>query len=174
MLTVFIAISESFINSGFSNALIRKKNATIDFSTVFYFNLVVGVLFYGILFVSAPLISTFFKEPQLIPLLRVMAIGLIISSFTIIQRTTLTRRIDFKLQTRISVIAAIVSGIIGITMAYKGFGVWSLVAQTLSKEAINSLLLWLWNRWRPLWGFQRRIFQRTLRVWVPPISQRTY
>lgn len=160
MLTIFIAVSESFINSGFSNALIRKKDATeIDFSTVFYFNLAVGVLFYFTLFFSAPYVAIFFKEPQLDPLLKVLALGLIISSLTIIQRTTLTKRIDFKLQTRISVIAAVGSGTIGITMAYKGFGVWSLVAQTLSRDAINSLLLWLWNRWRPMWVFSIQSFK---------------
>lgn len=160
MLTIFIAVSESFINSGFSNALIRKKDATeVDFSTVFYFNLIVGFLFYFILFLIAPLVASFFKEPQLAPLLRVLALGLIISSLTIIQRTTLTKRIDFKLQTKISVISAISSGIIGISMAYYGFGVWSLVFQTLSRQAINSLLLWLWNRWRPLWVFSVASFK---------------
>ena len=160
MLAIFIAVSESFINSGFSNALIRKKDATqVDLSTVFYFNLVVGVLFYFILFFSAPYIALFFKEPQLDALLKVLALGLIISSLTIIQRTTLTKRIDFKLQTRISIIAAIGSGIIGVTMAYKGFGVWSLVAQTLSRQTINSLFLWLWNKWRPIWVFSIASFK---------------
>lgn len=160
MLAIFIAVSESFINSGFSNALIRKKDATeVDFSTVFYFNLIAGVLFYLILFLIAPLVGSFFNEPQLKPLLRVLALGLIISSLTLIQRTTLTRRIDFKLQTKISVIAALGSGVVGIGMAYKGFGVWSLVFQTLSKQAMNSLLLWLWNRWRPLWVFSIESFK---------------
>lgn len=159
MITIFIAISQSFINSGFSNALIRKKNATnTDYSTVFYFNLVVGTLFYLILFLSAPAISRFFNEPQLISIVRVISIGLIISSLTIIQRTILTKRVDFKLQARISVIASSVSGIVAIVMAYKGFGVWALVSQTLINQALVSIFLWLWNRWRPILIFSKKSF----------------
>ena len=159
MITIFIAISQSFINSGFSNALIRKKDATnTDYSTVFYFNLVVGTLFYLILFLSAPAISRFFNEPQLISIVRVISIGLIISSLTIIQRTILTKRVDFKLQARISVIASSVSGIVAVVMAYKGFGVWALVSQTLINQALVSIFLWLWNRWRPILIFSKKSF----------------
>lgn len=160
MITIFIAISNSFINSGFSQALIRKKGCTeTDYSTVFYFNLIVGVLFFGILFISAPAISRFFDEPQLIPLVRVLAGVLVIDALSMIQRTTLTKRIDFKLQTKVSVISSSVSGGIGVAMAFYGFGVWSLVAKTLSQQAINSLLLWTWNRWRPLWVFSIQSFK---------------
>ncbi len=160
MLTIFISISEAFINSGFSQALIRKKDCTeVDYSTVFYFNLTAGVALFLILFIAAPMIASFFNEPQLKPLVKVLSLSLIISSFTVIQRTTLTKRIDFKLQTKISVIAALGSGGIGIGMAYTGFGVWSLVFQTLSKQSINSLLLWLWNRWRPMLTFSIESFK---------------
>lgn len=160
MITVFIAISVSFINSGFSNALIRKKDCTdTDFSTVFYFNLVVGVLFYLILFFTAPAISQFFNEPALVRILQVLGVILIIDSLTIIQLTILTKRIDFKLQARISIIASIGSGIVAIAMAYYGFGVWALVAQKLIRQALNSLFLWLWNRWRPLLVFSIASFK---------------
>lgn len=160
MLTIFIAISESFINSGFASALIRKKHCTqTDYSTVFTYNLIVGVLFFLLLFFCAPLIAKFFKEPQLILLVRVLGFGLIISSLTIIQRTILTKRIDFKLQTKISVIAAIGSGIVGIAMAYSGYGVWSLVFKALTSQVLNSLLLWIWNRWRPTWKFSVQSFK---------------
>lgn len=160
MLAIFISVSETFINSGFTNALIRKNDATeTDYSTVFYFNLAAGITLFLILLFSAPLIGQFFNEPQLIPIVRVLAIGLIISSLTIIQRTTLTKRIDFKLQAKISLISGILSGIIAIIMAYKGFGVWSLVVKTLSAQAITSLLLWLWNRWRPTLVFSRKSFK---------------
>ncbi len=160
MITIFIAISQSFIDSGFSSALIRKKNCTeTDYSTVFYFNLTVGILFYLILFFSGPLISYFFKETQLTNLVRVLSLILIINSLTIIQRTILTKRIDFKLQSKISIISALASGIIGIGMAYFGFGVWSLVFQTLSRQVFNSSLLWLWNRWRPMWIFSIQSFK---------------
>ena len=160
MITVFIAVSESFINSGFSSALIRKKDCTnIDFSTVFYFNLAAGILFFLILFFTAPFIAGFFDEPQLTVIVQVLGIVLIIDSLTLIQRTILTKRIDFKLQTRISVIASLGSGVIAIVMAYKGFGVWSLVAQRIAKESLNSIFLWLWNRWKPLLVFSKQSFK---------------
>jgi O-antigen/teichoic acid export membrane protein len=160
MITVFIAVSESFINSGFSSALIRKKDCTdTDFSTVFYFNLVTGILFFIILFFSAPAIAGFFDEPQLEAIVQVLGIILIIDSLTLIQRTILTKRIDFKLQARISVIASLGSGIVAIVMAFNGFGVWSLVAQRLLRQGLNSFFLWLWNRWRPLWIFSKQSFK---------------
>lgn len=161
MITVFIAISSSFINSGFGNALIRKQNCTEkDFSTVFYFNLIMGVLFFWILFFSAPAISRFYNEPQLKHIIQVLGIVLIIDSLTIIQRTILIKRIDYKLQTKISVISSVISGTVGLTMAFNGFGVWSLVAKQICQQAMNSLLLWIWNRWRPLLVFSRKSFQQ--------------
>lgn len=160
MITVFIAVSESFINSGFSSALIRKKDCTdTDFSTVFYFNLVAGVLFFLLLFFFAPAISGFFNEPELTAILQVLGVVLIIDSLTLIQRTILTKRIDFKLQAKISVIASIGSGVVAILMALYGFGVWALVAQRIFKQGLNSLFLWLWNRWKPLLVFSKKSFK---------------
>ncbi|HOC37492.1 MAG TPA: MOP flippase family protein [Tenuifilaceae bacterium] len=160
MITIFIAVSESFINSGFSSALIRKKECTqADYSTVFFYNLTAGAIFFTILLFSAPAISGFFKEPELKPIIQVLGAVLIIDSATIIQRTILTKQINFKLQTRISVIAALGSGAMAIGMAYSGFGVWSLVAQRLCKQAINSFLLWLWNKWKPIAVFSRQSFR---------------
>jgi teichuronic acid exporter len=164
MLTIFIAISQSFIDSGFANALIRKKDCTqADFSTVFFFNLLIGLFFYIVLFFSAPGISIFFKEPQLKGLLQVLGLGLIINSFTVIQQTILVKRIDFKLQTRISIISAIASGIIGIGMAYLGYGVWSLVFRTLTGFFFTSFLLWLWNNWKPTFVFSTQSFHELFR-----------
>jgi teichuronic acid exporter len=160
MLTVFIAVSESFINSGFSSALIRKKDCTnTDFSTVFYFNLAAGILFFILLYLSAPAISSFFDEPELTSIIQVMGVVLIIDSLTIIQRTILTKRIDFKLQARISIIASIGSGVVAIAMAFNGFGVWALVAQRLVKQGLNSLFLWIWNRWKPMLVFSTESFK---------------
>lgn len=160
MLTIFIAISQSFIDSGFRQALIRKQNCTqADYSTIFYFNIVVGVLFYILLFVCAKSIGNFYHEPILKQLIRVLGIGLIINSFIIIQSTLLTKRIDFKLQAKISVISSFISGIISIYMAYTGWGVWSLVALTLVKYTVSSLLIWFWGNWKPIWYFSLKSFK---------------
>ncbi len=150
MLTIFIALSQSFIDSGFTNALIRKKDCTqTDYSTIFYFNFVIGIIFYFILFFSAGSISIFFNEPQLELLLQVLGLGLILNALGIIQRTILTKNINFKLQTRVSVVASTLSGTIAISMAYNGFGVWSLVALTLSRFGFTSIFLWMWAKWKP-------------------------
>jgi len=160
MITIFIAISETFIRSGFSEALIRKKDCKpTDYSTVFFFNLAAGIVFFILLLVLAPFISNFFKEPELKSLVRVLSLVLIIDSLTIIQRTILTKRMDFKLLTRISVISSTGSGVIAITLAYKGFGVWSLAANTICRQGIFSLLLWLWNKWRPIIVFNKTSFK---------------
>lgn len=161
MITVFIAISQSFIDSGFSNALIREKEPSKeDYSTVFYFNLVMAILMYVILFLCANPISRFFNEPQLIAILRVLALVLIINSFGLIQRTMLTKSINFKTQTKISVISSIISGIIAVIFAYVGFGVWSLVIRTLAMQLIQSLLLCIYNRWLPSLVFRMDSFKR--------------
>lgn len=159
MITVFIAISQSFIDSGFSNSLIRKNECSQkDYSTVFYFNLFAGLIFYLLLYFLALPISNFYNEPELIAILRVVGLVLIISSLSIIQRTILTKRVDFKLQTKISIISSVVSGCIAIYMAYSGFGVWSLVWKTLLNALITSILLWLWNKWHPIFLFNYKIF----------------
>jgi len=158
MITVFISISQSFIDSGFSNSLIRKNNCTQkDYSTVFYFNLIIGVVFYTLLFFLAVPISNFFNEPKLIEIIRILGIVLIISSFSIIQRAILTKRVDFKLQTKISIISSIVSGAIAIYMAYSGYGVWSLVWKTIVATLTTSTLLWFWNNWHPQFIFNFKV-----------------
>lgn len=154
MLAVFIAVSQSLVDSGFSQALIRKQDRTeIDNSTVFYFNIVVGFLLYGLLFVAAPLIADFYNEPQLISITRVIGLSVLINSFVVVQRALLTIQIDFKTQAKAALTAAIVSGILGIWMASTGYGVWSIVAQQLANLGINVVLLWILSHWRPLWTY---------------------
>jgi teichuronic acid exporter len=156
MITIFVSISQIFVNSGFGQSLIRKQNASqTDYSTIFYFNLFVGVLFYVIIFFSAKYIAIFFKEPQLVSLLKVLGIGIIVNSLGVIQTTILTKNINFKLQAKISVISAIISGIIGISLAYYGFGVWSLVWRTLAGYIITTIFLWLFNTWKPDFIFSK-------------------
>lgn len=150
MLAIFIAVSQSFIDSGFSNALIRKIDRDeTDFSTVFYFNIVVGIVCYLILFFSAPLIARFYNQPILIPLTRVLSINLFINSLTVVQRAKLTIKVDFKTQAEASFLAVIISGITGITMAYKGCGVWALATQQIVNGGINMVALWIMAHWKP-------------------------
>ena len=150
MLAVFIAVSQSLIDSGFSQALIRKQDRTeTDNSTVFYFNIVVGFLLYGILFVAAPLIADFYNEPQLTAITRVIGLSVLFNSFVVVQRALLTIKIDFKTQAKAATAAAVISGIVGIWMAYSGYGVWAIVAQQLINLGINALALWILTSWRP-------------------------
>ena len=159
MLTIFIAISQSFIDSGFRQALIRKQNCTdSDYSTVFYFSLAISIFAYLILFLGANAIGVFFNEPDLKPLIRVLGLGLIINALAIIQSTILTKLIDFKLQAKISLISSVIAGIISIYMAYTGWGVWSLVASSIIRNSVTSILLWIWSTWTPTLVFSIQSF----------------
>lgn len=159
MLTVFIAVSQSLIDSGFSQALIRKQNRSeADNSTVFYFNIAVGLILYGILYIIAPLIADFYHESQLIEITRVIGLTIIFNSFVVVQRTLLTVNIDFKTQAKAAFTATFISGILGIWMATSGYGVWSLVTQQLVNIGINTLLLWGSSHWRPRWIYSWNSF----------------
>lgn len=161
MITVFIAISQSFIDSGFTNALIREQEPSQeDYSTVFYFNLAMSILMYILLFLASGAISNFFKETQLIAILRVFAIVMIINSFGIIQKIMLTKDINFKTQTGISLISSIVSGIVAIIFAYMGYGLWSLVIKVLLMQFTQSFLFCIYNRWIPSLVFKIESFRR--------------
>lgn len=150
MLTIFIAISQSLIDSGFSQALIRKQERSeIDNSTVFYFNIAVGFVLYLFLFFCAPWIAHFYEEPILVPLTRLLSLSVLINSFIVVQRAILTAKIDFKTQAKASFVAAVVAGVIGIWMAYTGFGVWAIVWYQLANLTVNVGLLWILSKWRP-------------------------
>lgn len=150
MIAIFLAIPDVLVNSGFGAALIQKKSASnTDFSTVFYFNIIVGIIVYIILYLSAPLIANFFNEPQLVLITRVVGLTIIINSFALIQRTILTKNLNFKVQTKISLIAIIPSGVIGILFAYNGYGVWAIVFQSLSNRIFATSFFWILNTWRP-------------------------
>lgn len=152
MVAIFIAVAQSLVDSGFSQALIRKQNRTeTDNSTIFYFNIVVGILLYLVLFAIAPLVAIFYDSPELTALMRVVCLSVVFNSFVVVQRALLTVNIDFKTQAKASLTAAVVSGVIGIGMAYSGFSYWSIVAQQLVNLGLNTLLLWIFTRWRPRW-----------------------
>jgi len=150
LITILTSICATFIYSGFPSALIRKKDVTEeDYNTVFIANLVTSLVLYFIIFLLSPLIADFFNRQELVLLTRVTSLGLIVGAFSLVQQTRLTKRIDFKTQTKITIISSIVSGIVGIAMAYCGFGVWSLVAQSLLIQIIRTCLLWMYNKWIP-------------------------
>ena len=160
ILTIFIAVSNSIVDSGFSNALIRKTDARrVDYNTVFLFNLLVSGLLYVVLFLAAPAISRFFKEPLLVEVMRVIGWVLVINALAIIPRTLFVKEVNFKTQTKVSLIASISSGVIGIGMAWTGMGVWSLVGQQLSRQLLNTLFLWIYCTWRPAWEFSMQSFK---------------
>ncbi|MBV5340293.1 MAG: lipopolysaccharide biosynthesis protein [Deltaproteobacteria bacterium] len=160
MVTIFIALGQSFADSGFTQALIRKKKCTqTDYSTVFFFNVLVGIAWYFLLLVSAGSIAGFFSQPELVRIVPVLGLGVVVNAFSIIQTTQLTKRIDFKLQTRVSAVSSVLAGIIAVVLALRGFGVWSLVVLTLAKSILNTLFLWLWNDWKPSLVFDRSSFK---------------
>jgi len=154
MLSVFIALGHVLLNSGFGGALIQKKDVTeVHYSSVFYTNILISFIVAGALWLAAPRIASFYDQPTLISPTRALSLNFIFAAFGLIQRTLMTKRLDFKTQSKVSLIAVAGSGIVGIAMALLGFGLWSLVAQSLSATLFNSLLLWVFSSWRP-----RRVF----------------
>lgn len=160
IITIFITVFNSIVDSGFSNALIRKNDATDkDYNTMFLVNMVVSIVLFGLMFVFAPLIAQFFERPELTALCRVMGVVVIINALSIVQNTILTKRLDFKTKTKASFISSVSSGVIGIVMAYSGYGVWSLVGQQISFRLLNSVCLWIFNRWVPNFIFSIASFK---------------
>jgi O-antigen/teichoic acid export membrane protein len=150
MLAIFLALGHVFLASGFGAALIQKQDATeVHYSSVFYTNVLISLIAAGALCLAAPLIARFYAEPLLTSLTRVLSLNFVISAFGLIQMFLMTKRLDFKTQTKVSLIAAILSGVIGISMALLGFGIWSLVAQSVTAALFNTILLWIFNTWRP-------------------------
>lgn len=160
MLNIFMAISQTFIDSGFSNALIRKPDRTeTDNATAFYFNIVVGVVCYLLLFLSAPWIADFYDSPILVPVTRVIGLNLLFNSLCVVQQALLTARIDFKTQAKVSLSATILSGLVGVGLAYRGYGVWALVVQTVMAALLRMVLLWWLAKWRPMAQFSKASFR---------------
>lgn len=156
---IFTVVCDTLINAGFTNALIRKNDASEDdYNTAFIVNLGMSVFLYAIIFACSPLIAEFFNREELINLTRVSSIGMIIGALALVQQTRLTKRIDFKTQTKITFQASLISGIIGITLAFMGFGVWALVMQKLSSYTLRTSLLWFYNKWIPKLKFSTKSF----------------
>ncbi len=161
MLAIFMAVSQVFIDGGFSNALIqRKERDESDFSTVFYINLGISVLAYAILFAAAPAIAAFFEQPLLCDITRVYSLTLIINSLVAVNKTKLTIAVDFKTQSKISFFGALLSGLVGLALALMGWGVWTLVWQAIALAVLNVVFSFAYVRWWPRKGFSHDAFKR--------------
>jgi len=157
MLQIFISISDVLISCGFGAALIQMKNPThIDFSSVFYWNLIASVFLFIILFLASPLISDFYEMPILTDVMRVQSIVLIISAFSIVQSCQLQKKLDFKSITKRNIGASFAGMIVSIPMALLGFGIWSLVASSISSSIVGTVLLWKLSKWRPSLEFSKK------------------
>lgn len=154
LVTIFTTIMQVFIDSGLGTALIQKKNADdLDFSTVFYFNLLMCVALYGVMYLLAPFIASFYEIPQLTKIVRVLSITLIVSGVRGIQQSYVSKKLQFKKFFFSTLGATLFSAVVGIYMAYKGYGVWALVGQTVSSNVVGTIILWITVEWRPKWMF---------------------
>ena len=161
MLAVFVSISNVFIEGGLAKALIQRQDCQdIDFSTAFVANVGMSLVIYLVMFVSAPWIADFYNEPILIPLTRILSLNFILGSFNIVQRAKLMAQVDFKSLAQINVISTIVSGLVGIAMAYWGTGVWALVGQTLCSTIVLIVLFPIYSKWTPSIKFSKDSFSQ--------------
>ncbi len=161
MVMIFFELSASFVDSGFSNALVREKEITEeDKSTTFVFNFFISIAVYVILFFAAPTIAAFFEQPKLVLLTRVLGVNLIINACAIIQQAVLTQEIDFKTQTKVRIPSVLISGGVAIAMALNGFGIWSLIVQMILRAVIDAILLWYFHPWKLSLKFYKESFVR--------------
>lgn len=161
MLGIFLAVSNTFVDSGFGAALVQKANRTeTDFSTVFYFNIVVAIIFYALLWLASPYIASFYNIPMLKDVTRVVALTLIFSALGGIQSAQLSIAINFKTRAIISLISALSTGCLGLYLAYSGYGAWALVFQMVFSSLLNTILLWCFVRWMPSLVFSWQSFRQ--------------
>ena len=159
MMAIFIGIATWMSEGGFMAALIQKKDVDqTDFSTAFFFNISISLIFYILFYFSAGMISRFFNEPRLIIITRVISLNFVIGAAGLVQLTIFIKKLDFKIQAKINAFAAVLSGIFGLFLAYKGFGVWALIFQTLVGNLFRISLLWIVSSWRPIFIFSFKSF----------------
>ena len=160
MLMIFMILAEAFIDGGFGSALIQKKNPTqTDYSTIFFWNMGLSVVLYAVLYLSAPAIARFYGIPLLSDVLRVQGLVLFVYAFNIVQRNQLQKNMDFKTLSIVTVLTSLIALTVTIIMAYKGFGVWALVAQNMLTALIPALVFWFYVKWRPIWVFSWQSFR---------------
>ncbi|MCE5206279.1 MAG: lipopolysaccharide biosynthesis protein [Porphyromonadaceae bacterium] len=159
-LTIFIAFSGILIDSGFTRALLNRKSISAEeYSTVFYFNVGLALFLYLLLFAVAPLLAAMFHEPMIAPVSRILFLSLLLNAAGIIQQTLLIRRADFRGMTKVNIVALLIAGIIALVMAFNGFGVWTLVVQTLVYAFFRTLFLWIYSKWIPVKTFSIKLLQ---------------
>lgn len=179
IVSVFLSILDLFVESGFGNALIRKQDcASVDYSTVFYINLFVSIFAYAMMYFLSPYIADFYKNSQLVLITRVVSLNLIINALSIVNRTQLVKKVDFKTQSKISLLSVILSGILGIYLAYIGYGVWSLIYYSLSDSIIRSILFFIYVKWYPTLTFSYKSFKELFsfgsKILLTSIQHRLY
>lgn len=160
MIAIFTNVAQLFVSAGLGSALIQKKDCTNDdYSTVFYFNIVVSLFFYMVLFFTAPLIARFYNQPILVSLVRWSSLSLLIGALGMVQQTIFYKELKFKLTSIISIVAAVVSAVVGITMALLGCGVYALVGQMLASMFVSTIIVWVISSWRPQLIFSKKSFK---------------
>lgn len=160
VLSIFMAVSGVFIDSGFGQALIRKQDCDeADYSTILYFNLFISTICYIILFACSSLIAEFFKIPILSLIVKVYCLTLVINAFGTVPKTRLTKNLEFKTIAKINVLSTIFSGVIGVTLAYLGWGVWALVWQAVLSGIFSNFVLWIVSKWKPIRVFSKSSFK---------------
>lgn len=161
MIGIFMGIGGALINGGLTTSLIRTKDPDqADYSTVFVFNLLGSVAIYGLMYFAAPFVADFYNEPRLGSITRIYCLIFIINAFSAVQVTRLHKSLDFKTETRASLISTLSSAIVGLTMAYRGYGVMSLVWMAVTVALVNTLVLWFTSGWKPSLIFTKDKFKK--------------
>ena len=154
IVNIFIVIANVFVDSGFGNSLIQKKEADkLDFSSVFYFNITASLILYVIIWIAAPFVAGFYNMSILAPVLRVLGIRLIVAGVNSVQHAYVSKYMMFRRFFWSTLFGTLVSAIVGITMAYKGYGVWALVGQYMTNTTVDTIVLWFTVKWRPILKF---------------------
>lgn len=179
IVTIFTSIANVFVKSGMGSALIQKKDADdVDFSTVFYFNIASSILLYGVIFVGAPFVSRYYKNPALTAVLRICALSLILNGINNVQQAYVSKHLDFKKFFFSTSIGTVVSAVVGILMAYKGFGVWALVAQQLLNSLMDTVFLQLTIAWSPTLQFSfvrlKKMYRFGYKLLISDLSSSIY
>jgi teichuronic acid exporter len=160
MLGIFMGLASTLINSGLTSSLIRTEHVDEeDYSTVFFFNLVVSCALYGFIMLLAPFIASFYNQPILTAVVRVYSITFVINAFSAIQITRLNKTMNFKTQLQVSIPSLLIGCVVGVTMAYLGYGVWSLVWSAIIQALASTVQLWIFTKWKPLWVFNMEKFK---------------